>query len=193
VVAALVVGVSVVSAVVASQLGNDGNTEVSAAASKASTTTSTTSTTTTTTTTIPTFAINGSMEIDAAQARSIVYDYQTDIFTNLDNPECASDEGYEDVTVGTSITVYDGNSAVIGTGRIDSVEWTQLEESRLDGMPAADVPGGTGLYGQCLYKFSLVDLPPSDFYAIEVGRRGKLTYSVADLETQGWTVTLVLA
>ena len=116
---------------------------------------------------------------------------------DIDNPDCTSAEEYSDVRVGTTITVYDGNSDPIGTAEITSVEWTDLREQLDEGVPgvggAPPVPASTTVSGSCRYRFSVPDLPRSDFYAIEVGRRGKLPYSAAYLEARNWTVELVLA
>jgi len=39
--------------------------------------------------------------------------------------------------------------------------------------------------------FSLaVEVPDSDFYQIEVGHRGAVTYSESDLQSNGWTADL---
>lgn len=35
-------------------------------------------------------------------------------------------------------------------------------------------------------------MPGAAFYTIEVGRRGALTYSAAELDARGWTVALTL-
>lgn len=170
-------------------------------------TTSTTATTTTTmppttmppTTTIPVFAVSGSLAVEAGIARSNVWTPQTGIFTNEDNPVCISDDGYADVAVGTSVTVYDGSSNVLGTGSIESVEWTNLTENRYPGTPGSPeygiegTPSQVQVTGECLYRFTVGGLPPSEFYAIEVGRRGKLNYSASDLESKGWVVQLQLS
>ena len=44
----------------------------------------------------------------------------------------------------------------------------------------------------CTYKFTIPALPDSDFYKVEVSHRGGITYSKADLEAQGWSVSTSL-
>jgi hypothetical protein len=45
--------------------------------------------------------------------------------------------------------------------------------------------------GRCAYTFA-VEVPDADFYAVEVGRRGVLTYSNAEMGTRGWSVWFTL-
>jgi len=51
---------------------------------------------------------------------------------------------------------------------------------------------GTGTATQCTFAFTLPDVPEVPFYTVEVGRRGSLSYSLSDLKSQGWKLTLTL-
>jgi hypothetical protein len=86
---------------------------------------------------------------------------------------CFGTGGYGDIHAGTQVTVTDAASRVIGVG--------VLEEGRPDGAYA------------CVFAFSIKGLPETDFYGVEVQRRGVLRYSRTQLDQQGWTVKHSLA
>lgn len=89
----------------------------------------------------------------------------------LTGRSCRTDGGYDDVRVGTDVVVKDGQGAIIGVG--------SLEEGEADS--AFD----------CRFDFSL-EVKVSEFYSFEIGDRGELSYSHADLEVQGWNVAFSL-
>lgn len=84
---------------------------------------------------------------------------------------CSTDGGYDDVRIGTDVVVKDGQGAIIGVG--------SLEEGEADN--AFD----------CRFDFSL-EVKDSEFYSFEIGDRGELSYSRADLEAQSWNVAFSL-
>ena len=86
---------------------------------------------------------------------------------------CAGTGGYSDIRTGVNVVVKDGTGKVIGTGTL------------------LDDPDADTVFGRCSYVFS-VPVTDADFYSVEVGRRGALTYSRAELEAQGWTVGFTL-
>lgn len=44
----------------------------------------------------------------------------------------------------------------------------------------------------CRFPFTVMSVPASDFYLIEVAHRGGLTYSAAELKNREWAVELTL-
>ncbi len=88
--------------------------------------------------------------------------------TRGSDTNCFGDGGYDDIRSGVSVTVRDGAGAVLGTGRLGD--------------------GVKDLW--CTFNFTVADLPKVDFYSVEVGRRGELTYSFDEMETSGWKVDL---
>ncbi len=44
----------------------------------------------------------------------------------------------------------------------------------------------------CDFPIVVPNVPKSDFYTIEVGHRGELTYSFAEMVAQNWTVGFTL-
>lgn len=85
---------------------------------------------------------------------------------------CEGSGGYTDITLGTSVTVYDAAGSVIATG--------MLALSKFD--EAA---------GSCTWDVSVYDVPgDQDFYQVEIGHRGKLQLSVVDAKADGFSASL---
>jgi len=84
---------------------------------------------------------------------------------------CRTEGGYDDVRVGTDVVVKDGQGAIIGVGSLEGGQ----AESAFD----------------CRFDFSL-EVKDSEFYSFEIGDRGEISYSRADLESQAWDVSFTL-
>jgi len=82
---------------------------------------------------------------------------------------CRGDGGYSDIRSGMQITLRDETGRVMGT--------TSFPVGRVE---------GAGL--RCVFEFEFTDAPEAEFYTLDSGRRGELTYSVAELEDRGWHV-----
>jgi hypothetical protein len=78
--------------------------------------------------------------------------------------------GFADIP-GASVTVKDGTGTIIGVSKLE--------------LPIEDG------YSYCLFPFS-VTVSDSEFYSIEVSNRGEVTYSRAELESQGWSLKFKL-
>lgn len=70
--------------------------------------------------------------------------------------QCFGTGGYEDVEQGASVTVENASGTVIGTGSLGV---------------------GKPVFGACLLRFTVANLPRSDFYKIGVNNRGFVTFS----------------
>lgn len=91
------------------------------------------------------------------------------------NPDtCVGDGGYDDIRGGIAVTVRDGSGTVIATGELGSGETELL------------------LIDWCTFPIVVKDVPTAEFYSIEVGRRGELTYSHEEMEDQDWSVFFTL-
>jgi hypothetical protein len=114
---------------------------------------------------------------------------------------CSGDGGYDDFGPGMNVTVRDGDGSIVGTGTTESLEDAdapdiEAEEGARGGadgalgiaaMMAKDLMDGTW----CTVKFE-VPVKRAEFYEIEVGRRGELSYSYEELEDNDWWVELNL-
>jgi hypothetical protein len=87
---------------------------------------------------------------------------------------CAGSGGYDDIEAGLGVVVRNEDGTTIGTG--------ELTQEGLD---------DPGSETECTFAFS-IDVPEAEFYSIEVGSRGELTYSAAEMEDQGWRVSFEL-
>ena len=84
---------------------------------------------------------------------------------------CNGTGGYRDIKAGLPVTLRDGAGAVLATSRLDN---------------------GTRDGRRCTFGFQLPDIPQAEFYAVEVGRRGELTYSFAEMQASDWKVSLTI-
>ncbi len=71
---------------------------------------------------------------------------------------CTLSGGYDDITAGTTVTVRDSSGTIAGVGALGS---------------------GTGSSYGCAFSFTVDDVPVSDFYTVEVGHRGEVTFTDA--------------
>jgi hypothetical protein len=79
-----------------------------------------------------------------------------------------SDTGYDDLTAGAPVTVKDQAGTVLAS--------TFLTD-------------GTESGSDCNFGVS-VTVPDADFYQVEIGHRGAVTFSKSELETDGWVAAL---
>lgn len=86
---------------------------------------------------------------------------------------CFGQGGYDDIKAGIGVTVRDGESNIVGSGRLDNI------------------PGEHPTRGECILSGD-VEVGDADFYAVEVGHRGEQTYSREELDGRGWMVLLEL-
>ncbi len=83
---------------------------------------------------------------------------------------CSTSGVYGDITAGNTVTVRDDTGKVVGTAALGS--------------------GTLGFTSTavCVFTFTVPDVPAAKFITVEVGHRGSLTISGADLDTQHWSV-----
>lgn len=73
---------------------------------------------------------------------------------------CEGRHGFDDMTEGTDVTVYDAAGKVIGSSSLEA---------------------GLRSGSSCRWAFSVSDLPPNPFYQVEVSHRGKVTIQRSDV------------
>lgn len=92
---------------------------------------------------------------------------------------CSGRGGYDDIQVGTNVTIKDGTGTIIGTGSL--------------GRGRAAEPVGVENYALgCEFSFRVPDVRKAAFYEVEVSHRGGLTFSYDELKTKGWFVRATL-
>jgi hypothetical protein len=94
---------------------------------------------------------------------------------NPDVRPCIGKEGYDDIQGGAQVVVTDQTGSIIATGSL-----------------APGTPVEAGAAYLCQFAFTVSVPNDRDFYSIEVSHRGKLTYSLAEMESVGWSVEFEL-
>ena len=87
--------------------------------------------------------------------------------------DCHGTGGYDDIRANLAVIVRSGDGEIIATGSLGKGVF----------------PPGAG--HTCAFPMTIA-VPKSDFYSIEVGHRGELTYSFDDMVARGWTVALTI-
>ena len=85
---------------------------------------------------------------------------------------CYGTGGYSDISGNMQVTVRDGNGNILAVGHTE--------------------PGKrpVGKYSEvtCIFSFKIDKVPRSDFYSIQIGRRGELNYSFEEMQKLNWVV-----
>lgn len=90
---------------------------------------------------------------------------------------CYGTGGYSDIQSGMPVTIKDGSGAIIATGDVG-----------IGSKPAESQYSSV----QCMFSFSVGNIPKADFYQVQVGRRGVLNYSFAEIQQKNWEIALSL-
>lgn len=84
---------------------------------------------------------------------------------------CTGTGGFADISEGTVVTVYDATSAIVATGALG---------------PSETMKGSGG----CLFPFTIDEVPESDFYQVEVAKRGMVTFTQQQVAESRVSLTL---
>ena len=87
---------------------------------------------------------------------------------------CSGDGGYSDIDEGATVSVKNQSGTLIGSGR--------LGPGKIEG----------DVLKACVFPFEVTGVKDAEFFQVEVSRRGGLSYSKADMEQKGWTVSASL-
>ena len=111
----------------------------------------------------PTYTIKGSLTL-------------TDSDIGGSESYCYGKGGYQDLSGSLPITIKNGKGEILATGSTNSGIQPQIEPSSI----------------KCVFEFSIDKIQKSDFYTIEIARRGQLNFSFDDLKKQNWIVALTI-
>jgi hypothetical protein len=89
--------------------------------------------------------------------------------------ECQGTGGFSDINQNMQVVVLDGKRNTIATGNLE-----------------ADNYSGEYSNVACAFPFRIENVPISDFYEIEVGRRGSLKYSLDEMRSKKWNLMFSL-
>ena len=122
---------------------------------------------------------------------------------------CRGEGGYDDFGAGMNVRVRDGDGAVVGSGSTRSMSQAVLADAAyVDAVQGAGGAEGVEVsaedvedyrevleelvrLGYCAVYFD-VEIDDTDFYAVEIGRRGEMVFSRDELAASDWTVSLYL-
>ena len=117
---------------------------------------------------------------------------------------CSGTGGYEDFSAGMRIAIKGSEGEIVGSGTVmnvnddllgtlaemnDDVGWWSPDEELSASDVKSSLQEGEGI--GCVLYFE-ADIKDSDFYAIELGSRGDLSYSKEELADRNFTVSLNL-
>lgn len=95
---------------------------------------------------------------------------------------CNPTGGYSDLGDGAQVTVKDGAGKVLAVGSLE----TGTGSTKL-----VDYDSYMSTYaGYCSHNFTISTVPDAAFYNVEIGHRGGLNYSKAEMSEKSWTVGL---
>jgi hypothetical protein len=84
---------------------------------------------------------------------------------------CSGDGGYDDISAGTQVNIRDGSGELLASSSLDV---------------------GEDMTIACTFPFTVEDVPKADFYSVEVGDRGDLSFSYDEMVESDWYVSLSL-
>lgn len=103
--------------------------------------------------------------------------------------QCVADGRFDDIDETAEVTVKNQSGVIIATGMLRSghttIEVTGIEVDS-NGL------GEDGVGAQCVFDFTLTDVPRAKFYKIEIGRRQGPTFSYSEMAAVEWRPGLVL-
>lgn len=125
------------------------------------------------------FASCGGGGDTAGQARNLSGIFTLSGYSSSSHPQgdggfCFGKGGYDDIQTGLRVVVTNGDGKTLATGSLGESKYNASEYD-------------------CAFPIVITTpLPKADFYSVEVGSRGKLTYSYDEMAQRGWTVAFTL-
>lgn len=87
---------------------------------------------------------------------------------------CYGQNDFKDIEGNIKITIRNGTGDIIGLGKTET--------------GISSTPGVLNVV--CFFKFSVKNIPRSDFYSIEIARRKGVNFSFDELQEMGWNTVL---
>jgi len=148
----------------------------------------------------------GDADGDSIRGVAVLVDTSGDVTGSWD--DCEGTGGYDDFSAGMRLSIKGGNDEIVGTGHVVNVDESRLEDvvkadwdgkaiglEHTDDMDAATdelrdlLESGEGT--MCMLYFE-ADVDRSDYYSIELGSRGDLSFSRKELADDGYVVGISL-
>lgn len=90
------------------------------------------------------------------------------------NLDCHGTGGFDDIKGGLDVVVRDQSHTILAASTLG---------------PGKKNVGAT----ECAFAFTVPNVPRATFYSVAVGHRGELTYSFAEMVSNGWVVAFTLS
>jgi hypothetical protein len=101
--------------------------------------------------------------------------HDPDSFSGLSSgTACEGSNGYNDITQGAQVTVSDNSGSILAVSS--------------SGMSAGTADGS----GNCVFSFTIDNVPYSQFYQFQVSHRGQLAYSYQQLSSDNFQIATTL-
>lgn len=127
---------------------------------------------------------------DAMAVEFTLFDLEDDIVGTLG--DCSGVGGYSDFGAGMDIEITNQDGKIIGSGTALSLSMLEEEEPAYFEANHADTDLDRSAEIICIVAALIPLEGKSDFYKIDVGRRGDLSYSYGEMEENDWSVELSL-
>jgi hypothetical protein len=124
-----------------------------------------------------TFKLQGSAlaDTEAADPNTPNENFTTDKDLGLSGNGCQGTNGHDDVAAGLQVNVANESGTTIATGSLEQGEVVKDQ-----------------FWNNCVFPFTVSNVPTAKFYRIEAGRRGQVSYSYEQMQANSWRVSLSL-
>lgn len=92
--------------------------------------------------------------------------------------DCYTWGGYADIAKGMEVLVKNGEGKTLAIGRLSGGKFTKVDTA--------------GYRKTCTFSFSVQNIPKTEFYVVDAGRRGEKQYSFSELQELDWKLEYLL-
>lgn len=117
-----------------------------------------------------------------------------EVIYGVEGQPCAGENGYNDIHGGTQIVVKDNTGTIIATGALEQGKGVKpdMNAELLKLHEQIGTESGRGTPLECKFAVTIENVPKSNFYMIEIGRRRAMTYKAEELQQNNWKLELSL-
>lgn len=112
-----------------------------------------------------------------------------------DLSDCSGTGGYDDVDAGVSVTIRDQGDNIVGSATLENAPIGDIAEliAEKENNPVSEVEATLhDVDGEWCILIWEAKVEKADFYDVQVGKRGKISYSRAELAEADWIVATSL-
>ena len=113
-----------------------------------------------------------------------------ELIYGVEDQFCSGENGYDDIESGKQILVKNNKGEILATGELGQGKGVKTGIG--EGLEQTAIEAGLGTPLKCQFPITIENVPQVDFYTIEIGRRGGMTYAAKELQQKGWKIQLRL-